>query len=518
MPASRNMPLLAWIAARPGRAFAAFLGLHAAVWTALPTLLYPNLPLDLIEALIYGREWQLGYDKLPPLPWWLVEIAYQLVGHDFAYYLLAQVAVVACFAVVFLAARPLVGPLGALAAVLIVDGLHYLNFTAAKFNHDVIQLPFWALAGFAFHRALRGRQTTDWLLLGLAVGLSLWAKYFVAVLAIPLALFVLIDRDARKTLATPGPYIAMAAALITMAPHLVWLVQNDFLPFAYAEHRALPSRGLIDHVWHPLQFAISQLFFLVPSLLIALPLFYPRARAGEPPVAVSADAFDRRIVALLAFGPVATVLALSAVSGRGTVAMWGYPLWLFLGLWLVLNARHAFDRVRLGRMIATWAIVFAGLALAFIANYAVLPHYDHRYRAVFFPGGDLGREMSQRYRAVTGKPIAYVIGSMWDGGNVAHYASDHPRVLIDGKPERARRGSISPISSTRALVVWTAGNLAHAAGGIKAIAEAPRGSRSCCPTGAATAASMSAGRSSKRTRAWTHKSRPAVGQCPLLFQ
>ena len=56
---------------------------------------------------------------------------------------------------------------------------------------------------------------------------------------------------------------------------------------------------------------------------------------------------------------------------------------------------------------------------------------------MFFPGGDLGREISQRYRAVTGKPIAYVIGSMWDGGNVAHYAPSHPRVLIDGKPARA---------------------------------------------------------------------------------
>ncbi|HEY4975522.1 MAG TPA: glycosyltransferase family 39 protein, partial [Steroidobacteraceae bacterium] len=333
MPASRKTPLLAWVAARPGRAFAAFLGLHAAVWTALPSLLYPNLPLDLVEALIYGREWQLGYDKLPPLPWWLVETAYLTVGHDFAYYLLAQVAVVAALGVVWLAARPLAGPLGALVAVLIVDGLHYLNYTSAKFNHDVIQLPFWALAGFAFHRALRGRQTADWLLLGLAVGLSLWAKYFVAVLAIPLALFVLIDRDARKTLATPGPYIALAAALITMAPHLVWLVQNDFLPFAYAEHRALPSRGLIDHIWHPLQFTISQLFFLIPSLLIALPLFWPRRTAGETPVAMSADAYDLRIVTLLAFGPMAAVLALSAVSGRGTVAMWGYPLWLYLGLW-----------------------------------------------------------------------------------------------------------------------------------------------------------------------------------------
>jgi hypothetical protein len=437
---------------------AAILGLHAAVWTALPTLLYPNLPLDLIEALVYGREWQLGYDKLPPLPWWLVEIVHLTIGHDFAYYLLAQAVVVAALAAVFAMARPLTGPLGALVAVLIVDGLHYLNYTAAKFNHDVIQLPFWALAGFAFHRALRGNELRHWLLLGLAVGLSLWAKYFVLVLALPLALFVLIDRDARQSLKTPGPYVALAAALVVMAPHLVWLVHNDFLPFGYAEHRALPSRGLMDHVWHPLQFAAGQLFFLLPSLLIAAPLFIPRRTASEPPVASAADAYDRRIVALLAFGPVVTVLALSAVSGRGTVAMWGYPLWLFLGVYGVLMARRALDHRRLKRVLLTWAIVFSGLALAFIGNYAIMPRFDHRYRAVFFPGGELAHELSQRYRAVTGQPILYVIGGMWDGGNVAHYAASHPRVLIDGKPERAPWIDLADLKARGALLVWTDGD------------------------------------------------------------
>jgi len=116
--AASNLPLLHRIAASPARAMAVLLGLHAAVWTALPTLLYPNLPLDLIEALVYGREWQLGYDKLPPLPWWLVQIVFMTVGHDFAYYLLAQLAVVAALSAVFALARPLAGPLGALAAPL----------------------------------------------------------------------------------------------------------------------------------------------------------------------------------------------------------------------------------------------------------------------------------------------------------------------------------------------------------------------------------------------------------------
>ena len=461
MPSARRFALIRAIAASPGRAFAAFALLHALVWTVLPTVLYLNLPLDLIEALTYGREWQLGYDKLPPLPWWLVEIAHRLIGHDFAYYLLAQIAVVAGFAAVFAMARPLIGGVGALVAVLIIDGLHYFNYTAAKFNHDVIQLPFWALAGLALHRGLRGGAMRDWLLLGLSVGLALWAKYFVVVLAAPMIVFALVDRDARKALATPGPYVAIAVALVVMAPHLVWLVRTDFLPFAYAEHRAAASHGFIGHFWHPLQFAISQLFFLLPSLLIAAPLFYPRKSTSEPPVALGADAFDRRIVTWLAFGPIATVLAMSAVSGRGTIAMWGYPLWLFLGVWLVMVARRALDEPRLFRVVGLWAIVFSCLALSFIVNYSVLPRIDHRYRAVFFPGREIAAEVSQRYRAVTGQPVAYVIGSMWNGGNIAHYSPSHPRVLIDGEPKRAPWIDLDDLKRRGALVIWTEGDLRH---------------------------------------------------------
>jgi hypothetical protein len=82
-----------------------------------------------------------------------------------------------------------------------------------------------------------------------------------------------------------------------MAPHLVWLATHDFLPFAYADMRAAPARGLIDHIVHPLVFAGGQILFFLPGLLIAAPLWWPRPQvaASAPP----ADAFDRRIVTLL---------------------------------------------------------------------------------------------------------------------------------------------------------------------------------------------------------------------------
>ena len=69
----------------PAGTFLAFLALHAVVWTVLPALFFLNLPLDLIEGLLYGREWQLGYDKLPPLPWWMLEATYRLFGPDLFY-------------------------------------------------------------------------------------------------------------------------------------------------------------------------------------------------------------------------------------------------------------------------------------------------------------------------------------------------------------------------------------------------------------------------------------------------
>jgi 4-amino-4-deoxy-L-arabinose transferase-like glycosyltransferase len=447
-----------WIEDAPRAAFAAFLALHFAVWTALPTLLYANLPLDLIEALTYGREWQLGYDKLPPLPWWSVEILHRVFGVDAAYYAFAQIVVIVAFIAVWATARPLVGPVGALVAVLIIDGMHYFQFTAVKFNHDVIQLPFWGLAGYAFHAALKRGRLAHWLLLGFCFGAALWAKYFVVVLAAPYALFLIFDRDARRALATPGPWLALVVALIVALPHVIWLFQTDFLPFAYAEQRAAPVRGWFDHILRPAIFVGSQIGFTLPSFFIASTLIWPRPTGYEEP---TADAFDRRIVTLLAFGPGLTVILLAAVSGRGTVAMWGFPLWLYVGLWVVLALRPVLGRMRLSRVVTAWSIVFVAFAAVFAISYSVLPLIDHRYRAVFYPGDKLAATLTQRFHDLTGTKLRYVVGSMWDGGNLAHYSPDQPQVLIDGLPRRTPWIDLADMRRKGAIMVWTGDDTAQ---------------------------------------------------------
>src|SRR5262245_15904474 len=73
---------------RPGVLLASVLAMHVLAWTVVPLLVCGNLQLDLLEALALGKEWQLGYWKHPPLPWWLADAAYRLSGDVRSVYLL----------------------------------------------------------------------------------------------------------------------------------------------------------------------------------------------------------------------------------------------------------------------------------------------------------------------------------------------------------------------------------------------------------------------------------------------
>src|SRR5262245_49604187 len=102
---------------RPMATLAWLLGFQFVVWTLLPALISANLQLDLVEGLALGKEWQLGYWKHPPLPWWVTDLAYRLTGLIDAVYILGPLAAAVCFYAVWLLARDVAGPMQALIAV-----------------------------------------------------------------------------------------------------------------------------------------------------------------------------------------------------------------------------------------------------------------------------------------------------------------------------------------------------------------------------------------------------------------
>ena len=62
-----------------------FLIIHFSIWTLIPTFVYENLPLDTIEALVWGNGIEWGNNKHPPLSIFFPELIYSIFKtNDFA--------------------------------------------------------------------------------------------------------------------------------------------------------------------------------------------------------------------------------------------------------------------------------------------------------------------------------------------------------------------------------------------------------------------------------------------------
>ncbi|MEX0759539.1 MAG: glycosyltransferase family 39 protein, partial [Tistlia sp.] len=374
--------LTAQLRRRPVRAFWTALGLYAAVWWLAAVLTQLNLPLDAVEMLTWGREWQLAYWKHPPLPAWVLDLLYRLGGGSHAVLYLASPLFVALtfWAAWRLAGRILPAPLAAL-AVLPLVGIVYYGFTSPEFNHNVVQYPFFALLPLLLHRALAGTPASrgvagrgpagwsavgrerDWLLLGLVGGLAVYAKYSTAPLLLAVALLLLCHPAGWRALAKRGPWLALGVFLLVAAPHAVALWTIDFLPLGTPAMRAAQAAGWVERLWYPAWFVAGQLVNCLGALLVLAALALPgrsEAGLGNPR---SALGFDRFFVLWMLGLPLAIVLAYSLLAGQELETMWGAPYFALLGLaGLLLLPRAPSRRGLFAALGLAVLLVLAGLA------------------------------------------------------------------------------------------------------------------------------------------------------------
>jgi hypothetical protein len=475
----------AWAERRPEAALAAVLGLYLVIWTVLPILTCPNLQLDLAEDLALGKEWQLGYWKHPPLPWWLADLAWRLVPDVRVVYLLGPLSAVVAMYVVWRLAREAVDPVTALIAVLALQGLHYFNFSVPKFAHDHTLLFLWPLTAWFFYRGLVRGGLLDWTLAGISLALCFWSKYAAFAFAATLGLFLLLDRDARRAWRTPGPYLMGAIFLIVLAPHLWWLVESGFQPFRYVEARAVVATRWYQYLTFPLQWIAGQALALAPAAgLLAVAVGWAKARdfyvpawaksrarrarvaSTEPailptlPPASNQAALARRYVTAIAFGPFLVTTVAALALGRLPIAMWGFALWSFAPLAALMwfNAAPA----RLPAFARPFVLWFVAVPVAYVATEALEPLVRDRPKATQFPGRLLAETITRQWRERTGTPLIYVGGVEGVGtgpgefaaNNVAVYSPDRPHVIVHGNPNKSAWIDMGDVRRRGAVLVW----------------------------------------------------------------
>jgi len=304
------------------RIFWMFVGCHVVLWTAVQALTSPNRPLDMVGSMFWGRSWQWGYHRHPPLPSWIAETVSQLsAGAIWPLYLVAPLAVAISFWAAWTLAKEFLKPWPALCASVLLETCGYYNFTTADLNHTIIVQPFWALSALCFYRALTRQKLRYWAATGVSLGVGMLAKYDIAILATCILLLPVVNRGARALLLSPGPYLTLFIALAIFSPHVAWMANNHFSTVVWAVERGQNTRSLLGHVVNPLEFGLAQVLALLPMLAVSYPLW----RKGQPREARSGryTELQRDFILLVCLGPFVLDLIISATTGVQLQSMWG---------------------------------------------------------------------------------------------------------------------------------------------------------------------------------------------------
>jgi 4-amino-4-deoxy-L-arabinose transferase-like glycosyltransferase len=456
MPNTRSLNLRDRLkAASATQLFWTFALFHAAVWTIVPSFTSRNAPLDVIEGYAWGHEWLMGTYKHPPMQAWVLEAFAQLSDRaPWAHFLASQIAVLVTFWAVWTTGRKITNEISSLTAVLLLEGVVYYNFNSTEFNPNVLQLVFWALSGWSFHRAVREGRFLDWVLLGLWAAAGLYSKYTMAVVLVVLAYILVSHPMGRKHLKTSGPWCAVLIAALLFVPHVKWLLDNQFMPLAYVEDRLKQNPEWHAHVLYPPQFLLGQLLVMAAGVLMFLTLPFNPGR--KPPKINATLAFDRYFLTMIVICPFVIMLLMSAFAGLRMHDMWGTPLWNFVGLWAVVVLCPPLTKRSLRHFVVALGFIFVLGIAAYTGSIVFGPYVMQRPLRVEFPGRKLAQRASELWERTYHKPLQYVIGDTWLAGNIAYYAPSRPHVLIMGDYRISPWIDPEAIKVNGGILVWCA--------------------------------------------------------------
>tara|TARA_Y100000590_G_scaffold437981_1_gene560258 strand:+ start:1282 stop:2601 length:1320 start_codon:yes stop_codon:yes gene_type:complete len=396
-----------------------YLFIHLVVWTAIPSFTNYNLPLDTIEALAWGSNLDWGFNKHPPLSAFAVEFFYQIFGsNDWAYYFLSQIFVVTAFFIVFKFSKDIFEkPILSLISVFILEGIYFYNFTTPEFNVNVCQLPFWALSVFYCWKGFKNNKTSDWILFGLFAAFGVLSKYLFIYLLISIDLFFIYMFIKKKI--NLKCLVSLVPFIIVLAPHLVWLVQNDYITILYGLHRTgVGDQIFLSHFTHPLIFLGKQIGILIPFFIMFL-FIVSKLR-------IKLNFKDTKLIFIftITIVPFILIFLTSMIMGVKIRTMWMTPFYLFFGSLIVYIFQSQINLKKIKNFINVFLILFilSPVTYAYISITQVDKRTDYNGKEIAL---NIQKIWDKKYKS----EITYVKGDEWHAGNLSYHLKSRPKWL-----------------------------------------------------------------------------------------
>jgi 4-amino-4-deoxy-L-arabinose transferase-like glycosyltransferase len=419
-----------------------FAVVHAVLWTLILVTLKTgqDVHMDVAEAFAWGQKFLLGYGKHPPLSGWVAGVWFKLFPvTDWATYALAMATLGCGMIICWLLALRVVDPRRAFFVVVMLALYPIFNFKGFKYNPDILQLVTLPLMVLAYLDAFEKRSVKSGLWLGLAGALALMTKYWALTMIGAIGFAALLHPDRLKFLRSPAPWVAIAALVVAMLPHLIWLKQVNFVPLTYAGDTystmdvVLIRDLVLGYAGH------NTAMLALPIVLGAIALAWPPRRwklfsfwsSGANAGVDGSQALNIWIIqAVVAIGPPLGALLLNIYIKTD----WGIPLFFLVPLALMAIPAVRVRQISLFNLAAAWLVI----TLIVLAASPKIVAYELGEKrtagATYRARSELARELTEVWhtRFRTHWPV---VAAYTDTGQpVTFYSPDHPAPLTPDEP------------------------------------------------------------------------------------
>ncbi len=285
----------------------------------------------------WAQDPAFGYFSKPPMIAWIIAATTGLFGDgEWAVRLAAPLLHTGAAAFIYLTADQLFGRRTALFAGLGWLTLPGVSVSSFLITTDAPLLLFWSGALFMTFRIAKAgaAPTTDFVLLGVLIGLGLLSKYAMLYFIAAAGIAVLFSKDFRTAIMRPQIALTTLIAAAIFAPNIAWNAANEFQTVAHTAANANWS----DNLFKPASLAR----FTGGQFLVFGPILFTVLLAAAYGIMRKRNASgDKFVLLIFALTPLVIVAMQAFVSrAHANWAAAAYPAGVIL-VSAVLTERHA---------------------------------------------------------------------------------------------------------------------------------------------------------------------------------
>jgi 4-amino-4-deoxy-L-arabinose transferase-like glycosyltransferase len=388
-------------------------------WTLVPMLSHHAPPLDVTEMYGWSLTFQWGFYKHPPMPVWVVAIVQQVIGKNMlSLFICASLAISSTYYCVAWLANRFLSEKEAIVALFLYALTIYCHLWSTDFNHNQVQMPFWALSLVCLVIALDTGSNKWALALGLVMGFNALSKYTAAFI-VPCALFLIIYSSYwRRNLSTKQFIIASIAFLLVFSPHIYWLTQHQFMPFHYVNERFDEMKSN-NNFLNILDFVGNILLAHLVLFLAAIFLYRKKS------VGVGVLKNEQIFIWTMGLGPVVITLIIGLFVPL--YSRWVTPMLPMISIVIAMLLRGKIIYLYSRKYLVIFLILQILFGLTYIFKDKINPNQSSRGN---YPAPEIAEQIYVKWHSLyPTKRFKIVSGGEWEAGYVSLFSPDKTYVF-----------------------------------------------------------------------------------------